>query len=58
MLRYLRVAAAANIQPFARRMLENGSYTFAPAAHQVGPQYLVPTEAPAGLAAIISDTDE
>ena len=58
MLRYLRVAAAANIQPFSRRMLENGSYTFAPAAHQVGPQYLVPTEAPAGLAAIISDTDE
>ena len=58
MLRYLRVAAAANTRSFAQRMLDHGSYTFAPAAHQVGAQYLVPEEAPAGLAAIISDTDD
>ena len=58
MLRYLRVAAAANTRSFAQRMLDHGSYTFAPAAHQVGAQYLVPEEAPAGLGAIISDTDD
>ena len=57
MFRYLRIQAATHRRGFAQRMLDNGSYTFAPAAYQQGDA--LPLETPPVLRAVfdLADSD-
>ena len=63
MFRYLRIQAAAHQQRFAQRMLDSGTYTFAPNAYSAGGA--LPLETPpalhavleSGLADLYSDSD-
>ena len=55
MFRYLRIQAATHRRGFAQRMLDNGSYTFAPAAYQQGDA--LPKETPPALRAVIALAD-
>ena len=50
MFRYLRIQAATHRRGFAQRMLDNGSYTFAPAD-------ALPLETPPALRAVIDLAD-
>ena len=56
MFRYLRIQAATNKRAFAQRMLDNGSYTFAPAAFQQGSA--LPQETPPALRAVLDLTSD
>ena len=53
---YLHIQAATNKRAFAQRMLDNGSYTFAPAAFQQGSA--LPQETPPALRAVLDLTSD
>ena len=55
MFRYLRIQVAAHQKSFAQRMLDNGNYTFAPAAYQQG--NALPLDTPAPYRAVLQHSE-